>query len=133
MEESQIRKEMQNVINNYLKAIKTGDLNLFRQVFHPQAVVVYPQDPSKQPVITPIESFAKSVAESVSKGVPIEEIPRNIKFDAYRNIGAVRLDFELKMGPSAFEGTDFFNLVKVEGKWRIMQKIYDMVSKESGT
>jgi hypothetical protein len=125
------QQEIKAVVENYLKAIKTGDVNLFRRVFHPQALIVYPEDPRKPPNVSSLESFAKGAAQSISEQGKVEEIPRNLKIQNYRNIGAVRIDFDLTIGDSVYEGTDFFNLAKTEGKWVIMQKVYDMVLKTS--
>jgi hypothetical protein len=128
---NQIQQEIKKVIDNYLQAIKTGNVSLFRQIFHPQALVIYPGLPGESAAVTSVESFANHVAESISEHGKVEEIPRNIRFENYRNIGAVKLDFELTIGDSIYEGTDFFSLVKAQGQWLITQKVYDMVPEGS--
>jgi hypothetical protein len=126
---NRIQQEMNEAIDNYLKAVKTGDIILFRQVFHPQALIIYPDDPGKLPTMTSFESFANHIAQSISEHGKVEEVPRNVTIENYRNIGAVRLDFDLRIGDSVYEGTDFFSLVKTRGQWLITQKVYDMVTK----
>jgi hypothetical protein len=125
----QTKEEVRVVIDNYLKAISTGSTEFFQKAFHREAIVLYPRDPTKQPVASPLESFIREVAQLISEHGRVEEIPRGMEIQTYRNVGAVKLKFELKIGDSIYEGTDFFNLVRVEGAWRITQKIYDMIPK----
>ena len=42
------------------------------------------------------------------------------------NVANVRLDFERRIGEQTLYGTDYFNMVKRNGVWRISQKIYDV-------
>ena len=122
-------EELKSLVDNYLKAIKTGDPTIFRQVFLPEALVIYPEDPDKRPKITPIEPFAKGIADTISKEGKIEEVPLDVKYYSHRNIASITVNFDLTIGNTLYTGTDYFNVVKSEGKWRIAQKIYEMIPK----
>jgi hypothetical protein len=57
-------------------------------------------------------------------GTQCEEKALGISKSYLGKVANVRLDFELIIGDQTLYGTDYFNLVKRSGEWRITQKIY---------
>jgi hypothetical protein len=121
-----VEKETRETIEAYLKGIKTGDLECFERAFYSDSVVINAseEDPSK--AVIPISDFAASVKARHDSGTPVEEIPLGITMSQVANVANVRLDFKLRIGETKLFGTDYFNMVRREGVWRISQKIYDV-------
>jgi len=113
-------------IRAYLDAIKTGDPEHFERAFYDHAVVINAGEEDPEKYVTPIAQFAEGVKARHDEGVPVEEIPLGITTSRIAGVANVRLDFELRIGEQKLYGTDYFNLVKRDGEWRISQKIYDV-------
>jgi len=113
-------------VKAYLEAIKTGDPEQFERAFHPYAVVINAGEEDPEKYVTPIADFAAGVKARHDEGVPVEEIPLGITTSRIAGVANVRLDFELRIGEMKLYGTDYFNMVKRGGEWRISQKIYDV-------
>lgn len=121
-EENAIRE----AIEAYLEAIKTGDQGHFERAFHPDSVVINAgeEDPSQS--VIPIADFSERVKARHETGIYVEEVPLGVTVSQVGRVGNVRLDFKLIIGDQTLYGTDYFNLVKRGGTWKISQKIYDV-------
>lgn len=113
-----------NTVENYLKGIKTGDEKLFEKAFYSDSVVINGNESDPEKSTVSIADFVKNVKKRHKEGVYTEEIPLGATVSYVGNVGNVRLDFELKIGDQTLYGTDYFNLVKRNGLWKISQKIY---------
>ena len=118
--------QISQTIETYLKAIKTGDPKHFNRAFYSDAVVINAGETDIDKSVIPIADFAANVQKRHEEGVDVEEIPLGITISQVANVGNVRVDFELRIGEIKLFGTDFFNVVKRNGEWRISQKIYDV-------
>jgi hypothetical protein len=118
--------QISQTIDAYLKAIKTGDPKHFKRAFYTDAVVINAGESDIEKSVIPIADFAHGVKKRHDDGVDVEEIPLGITISQAANVGNVRVDFELRIGETKLFGTDFFNVVKRSGEWRISQKIYDV-------
>ena len=123
MEEQEIR----NTIDTYLLAVKKGKGELFQKAFYSDAVVINAGENDPKKATTPIAAFANMIKESIEAGTYIEEIPQGITISYVGRVANVRLDFKLIFGENTMWGTDYFNLVKRNKRWRISQKIYDVI------
>lgn len=117
-------------IDSYLKAIKTGDAKHFERAFYPYSFVINAGEEDHDKSVIPIKDFMKRIQDRHESGVYVEEIPQGITISNVGKVANVRLDFELKIGDQTLYGTDYFNLVKNRGKWRISQKIYYVTHSE---
>lgn len=118
--------QISQTIEAYLKAIKTGNPEDFERAFYSDAVVINAGETDIDKSVIPIADFADGVKKRHDDGVDVEEIPLGMTISQVANVGNVRVDFELRIGEVKLFGTDFFNVVKRSGEWRISQKIYDL-------
>jgi len=117
-------KEIGKTIDAYLKAIRTGEMKHFERAFYPNSVVINAGEEDPEKSTTPIADFAKNVRSRHESDVRLEEIPLGKTISYVGNVANVRLDFELIIGNQTHYGTDYFNLTKRDGIWKISQKIY---------
>lgn len=113
-------REIQEVVDTYLKAMETGNLDLWRQSFYPDCAVINAGDGSS----TPIMEYANFIKEQHEKGVHVLEIPRSRGISVVGRIANVRMEWRFELGDDVFHGTTFFNLVKYGETWKVTQKIY---------
>ena len=118
--------QISQTIEAYLKAIKTGDPKHFKRAFYHDAVVINAGETDIEKSVIPIVDFAANVKKRHDDGVNVEETPLGITISQVAKVGNVRVDFKLRIGETRLFGTDFFNVVKRNGEWRISQKIYDV-------
>ena len=118
--------EIQKTIDAYLTAIKTGESTYFKRAFYSDSVVINAGEEELSKSVIPIADFVARVKARHEAGTYVEEIPHGITVSYVANVANVRLDFDLIIGDQTLVGTDYFNLVKRKGEWRISQKIYDV-------
>jgi hypothetical protein len=126
-----MRKEESKIgetIDAYLQAIKTGKNEHFERAFYPDSVVINASEGDVTKSVIPIAAFSERVRSRHEAGTDVEEIPLGITVGYVGSVANVRLDFELKIGEQTLYGTDYFNMVKRNGVWRISQKIYDVTN-----
>lgn len=116
--------EIGKAIEAYLSAIKTGNDGLFERAFYPDSVVINATEEDLDKSIIPIADFINGIKGRHVEGIRVEEIPTGMTVSYVGKAANVRLDFELIIGDKTLYGTDYFNLVKRVGEWRISQKIY---------
>jgi hypothetical protein len=123
-------EEIEEVIDAYLKGVKTGDDQFFEKAFRNDSVVINASETDEVKMVTPIADFVNRIKDRHREGVHLEEIPLGITTNYIAKVANVRLDFRLEIGEQALYGTDYFNMVKQNGKWKISQKIYDVTKVE---
>jgi hypothetical protein len=116
-------KGIQETIQAYLDAIKTGDEKHFRRAFYPFAYII-PSNENPVKSKTHIKDFMRNVQGRHYKGILSEEIALGITYSYSGKAANVKMDFKLLIGDEIRYGTDYFNLVKYDGIWKITQKIY---------
>ena len=117
-------EEIALAIDAYLSAVRTGEDRHFARAFYPDSVVINANDEDPGKSVIPIDVFISRVKGRHVEGVRVEEIPTGMTVSHVGKVANVRLDFELVIGDQTLYGTDYFNLVKRDGEWRISQKIY---------
>lgn len=123
-------KQIREIIEAYINAIKTGDEKHFEKAFRSDCVVINAGETDSEKMVTPIEDFIKRVKKRHEDGTCLEEIPLTIVINQSGNVANVRVDFKLIIGEKLLSGTDYFNLIKRDGEWKISQKIYDVIKQE---
>jgi len=122
-----IKKEYEaiaEVIDTYLKGMRTGSEGYWRTAFYPDCLVIAANDENPVSSITPIMDYAKFIADQHNAGIKCEEFPLGSEIRFIGNIGSVRLDWKFVLGEQILYGTTFFNLLKRNGTWKFSQKIY---------
>jgi hypothetical protein len=109
---------IRSAIDAYLNAIKTGEAKHFEEAFYPDSMVI------NADANTSLSEFVGRVRGRHDAGEVLEEIPVKTSINYVGDVANVRLDFELRMGDKTHYGTDYFNMVKRDGQWKISQKIY---------
>ncbi len=113
-----------DIVETYLRAIKTGSEEDFRKAFYWNAIVINADGKNPEKSAEPIEEFMKRIQKMKAEGTKIEEIAHGVTVSQLAGAANVRVDFELVIGDNALWGTDFFNMVKSGDEWSISQKIY---------
>jgi uncharacterized protein (TIGR02246 family) len=124
------KKAIMSVIDEYMRAIGTGKEEHFRAVFRPDSVVINASEQDESKVVTPIADFMERVKQRHEDGTKLEETAEKVTISVANDVANARVDFRLVVGEKTMFGTDFFNLVKRGGQWRISQKIYDVARSE---
>ncbi len=122
----EVENEINETVETYLEAVKTGNSRGFDRAFYPDSVVINAGEDDPAKAVVSIHDFAAKMKASHDSGTPIEEIPLSTTVNHIANVANVRLDFELRIGDKKLYGTDYLNMVKRDGMWRISQKIYDI-------
>lgn len=119
-------QEIRKTVDAYLDGIRTGEMKHFKRAFYPDSVVVNAGEKDPRKSTTTIDVFAGNVRSRHEEGIRCEEKPLGMTISYVGNAANVRLDFELLIGDRTLYGTDYFNMVKRDGVWKISQKIYDV-------
>lgn len=119
-------KGLQETVEAYLDAIKTGKNKHFNRAFYPFAhVIPAGENPVESKI--PINDFINRIKARHDQGIKTEEIAQGITYSHSGKVANVKLDFKLIIGENILYGTDYFNMIKHDGVWRISQKIYDVI------
>jgi len=118
-----INPEIQDFINNYFEVIHKQDMNLFDQVFHKDCVLYSGQNGDL--VVRPYALYREQVANRKS---PFEL--GNTRRDQVLMVDELSPTTALvKLQLEMFGGVmqDYLNILKLDGKWIIIAKIYEQV------
>jgi hypothetical protein len=115
---------LRTLVSDYQEALRLGDEGTLAALFHPSAVVSYPEDDHL--VSVPAEEFVAEVKAMIDAGQVVDETTRAFAVDVAGPVAVVRVDFHLQLADQHFEGTDFYTAACLAGSWRITQKLYAM-------
>ena len=124
------KKAIMSIIDEYLNAIRTGKDEHFQAAFRPDAVVINASEQDESKVVTPIADFVQRVKKRHAEGTKLEETADKVTLSVANDVANARVDYRLVVGDATMFGTDFFNLIKRGGQWRISQKIFDVARTE---
>ncbi|MFG0292252.1 MAG: nuclear transport factor 2 family protein [Phycisphaerales bacterium JB050] len=106
------------LVHDYIKAAQTGDEALMRTVFHADSTICGYVGPDL--FSAPIEDFY----EWNRGNGPAPDVREKIaSIDIAHTIASVRVELENWTG---HRFTDCFNLLKIDGKWWVMSKVFHM-------
>ena len=103
-------------IEGYIEAARTGNSAPMRQVFHEDAYIFgfFDGEPFNGPI--------KKLFDWDDANGPAKDIKTQITHvDIAETVAVVRLEIENWTG---YRFTDFFTLMKIEGQWKIMNKVF---------
>jgi hypothetical protein len=109
-------EEVCAAINGYIEAARTGNSGPMREVFHEDAYIFgwFDGEPFNGPI--------KKLFDWDDANGPAAEIKtRIVHVDIAETVAIVRLEIENWTG---YRFTDFFTLMKIDGRWKIMNKVF---------
>jgi hypothetical protein len=121
---------IQEAIDAYLNAIKTGEEQYFTRAFYDNAAVINGNENDPEKSIMLIDAFAERIKTRLKDGLKSQETPQNIDITYVGAIANVRIDFMLEIGDKIHYGSDLINLVKRDAIWKISQKLYYVTETE---
>ena len=116
--------KIQEAIDVYLNAIKTGEEKYFKRAFYDNSAVINGNENDPDQSIMLIDAFSERIQTRINDGLKSQETPHNIAIQYIGTIANVRIDFMLEIGDKIHYGSDFINLVKRDEMWKISQKLY---------
>ncbi len=119
------RQAIEQMVQTYLDGLYEGDADKLASVFHDTSVLTYEQDGKL--VVLPREQWLKMVRERPKpkdKGLPRDDVILMID-QSGPTTAFVKLKCQIP--PRYF--TDYLNLLKIDGRWVVAQKVFATVNK----
>ena len=119
------RQAIEQMVQTYLDGLYEGDAGKLASVFHDTSVLTYEQDGKL--VVLPREQWLKAVRERPKpkdKGLPRDDVILMID-QSGPTTAFVKLKCQIP--PRYF--TDYLNLLKIDGRWVVAQKVFATVNK----
>ena len=119
------RQAIEQMVQTYLDGLCEGDADKLASVFHDTSVLTYEQDGKL--VVLPREQWLKAVRERPKpkdKGLPRDDVILMID-QSGPTTAFVKLKCQIP--PRYF--TDYLNLLKIDGRWVVAQKVFATVNK----
>lgn len=115
---------IRHAVSLYADGIHSGDIDMLREAFHPDAMMYGANSKAGAVTITPIEGLFEYVAAHEAPTVSGE--PHECKVVDIRRSGDAAL---AEVAERSLYGVDYLNylqLLKIEGTWRIVCKSFDV-------
>ena len=115
--------QIAGVVQHYIDGAKSGKGNDMKPAFHPEATIFG---------YVGTDLFAGPIQQLFAwndqNGPAAELEARIVDIDLVGTVATVRLELENWTG---FRFTDLFTLLKVDGEWKIMNKVFHLHSNEA--
>ncbi|MEO3413748.1 nuclear transport factor 2 family protein [Roseovarius sp. CAU 1744] len=118
--------EIRPVLQTYFDALYTCDVTLLAQVFHPRAV--YATADETPPLIRSMEEYFPVVEKRISP-MSRNEARRDV-IDSIDLAGDNTAMARVRCRINAHDFTDFLTLIREDGQWRIMSKVFAMTERK---
>jgi len=109
-------RQIESVMDTYIRGGRSGDNDLLRLIFHDLATICGYVGPDL--FAGPIEMFYDWHAEN---GPAADLVAGDMRIDVEGSAASVRVELDNWTG---HRFTDFFTLVRIEGRWQIMSKVF---------
>jgi putative lumazine-binding protein len=119
------RKAIEQTVQTYLDGLYEGDADKLASVFHDTSALTYEQDGKL--VVLPREQWLKAVRERPKpkdKGLARDDV---ILMVDQSGPTTAFVKVKCQLPPRFF--TDYLNLLKIEGRWVVAQKVFATVVK----
>jgi hypothetical protein len=119
------RKAIEQTVQTYLDGLYEGDADKLASVFHDTSALTYEQDGKL--VVLPREQWLKAVRERpkpTEKGLPRDDV---ILMIDQSGPATAFVKVKCQIPPRFF--TDYLNLLKIDGRWVVAQKVFATVVK----
>ncbi|MEP3208671.1 MAG: nuclear transport factor 2 family protein [Maribacter sp.] len=112
---------IEKTLNYYLTGFKNNDAVTLSKAFHPTATMKWSGENYKE--VNAIEALTKGM-----DGTPKKEkiFTRVVSINATRNAASAQLEIEFP----TFTYIDFMHVLKIDGNWKIVSKIFTKREKE---
>ena len=117
-----------SALHLYLDALHYCDTEKLRAVFHPQAI--YATADESPPLLRDMESYFAVVAQRQSPASRGET--RRDAIDAIEFAGANTAFARVRFSIAERDFVDFLTLIRVDGAWRIISKVFQIVEGAEG-
>ena len=114
-------RQIEAVMQTYIEGGRSGSNATLRPIFHELATICGYVGPDL--FAGPIEMFYDWHAEN---GPAIDLVVGDMRIDVEGSAASVRIELDNWTG---HRFTDFFTLVKIDGQWQIMSKIFHLHAK----
>ena len=123
------RKAIEAAIRTYFDGLYEGDAEKLAQAFHPTSVLTSEQDGKLQ--VLPYDEWLDLVrnrpspkAKSLARGDEIVSIDQSSPTSAFVKV-------KCQIPPRYF--TDYLSLLKIDGRWQVVQKVFATRVEEAGS
>jgi len=116
---------VEKTLLNYLEGGTNGDTTRLIAAFHPSASMKFVDNKTGEFKDTPIATYLDGARKSAGK-----KSDRKTKILSYDIDGtAAQAKVEIDFGTGMFH--DYFNLLKINGEWKIVSKIFYRIDKQN--
>ena len=116
-------RQIESVMQAYIQGGRTGDIDTLRPIFHDLATICGYVGPDL--FAGPIEMFYEWHEEN---GPATELKVLDTRIDTEGSTASVRIELDNWTG---HRFTDFFTLVRIEGQWQIISKVFYLHPEQS--
>ena len=109
-------RQIEAVMRTYIEGGRTGSVDTLRPIFHELATICGYVGPDL--FAGPIEMMYDWLAET---GQAADLVAGDIRIDVEGSAATARVELDNWNG---HRFTDFFTLVKIEGQWQVMSKVF---------
>lgn len=113
-------EEIKTTLNYYLEGGTNGDFETLKKAFHEDATMKYIRDGYQ--AVNALEFFGSRM----NPGKPSNRTTQILSVDH----SGPAAQAKLRIDYPTFAFIDYMNLLKIDGEWKIVSKIFDRVSKE---
>lgn len=118
---------IEKVVQTYLDGLYEGDTKKLAEAFHPTSALTYEQDGKLQ--VLPREKWLEAVGGRASaKSQNLARHDEIVSIDQSSPTTAF-VKLKCQIPPRYF--TDYLNLLKVDGRWQVVQKIFSAEVRET--
>jgi hypothetical protein len=115
--EDDIRR-IETLMQTYIEGGRTGSVDTLRPIFHELSTICGYVGPDL--FAGPIEMFYDWHAEN---GPAADLVAGDIRIDVEGSVASVRVELDNWTG---HRFTDFFTLVRIDGRWQILSKVFHL-------
>ncbi|KZS42996.1 hypothetical protein AWE51_16770 [Aquimarina aggregata] len=115
------RELVENTLTNYMEGGKNNDFTTLKKAFHNTATMKFIGDQYTE--VNALEFFE----EKMIKGTVIDRTNRIHDISISGNAASARLELEYP----TFTYIDYMSLLKIEGEWKIVSKIFSKREKQN--
>ncbi|MFP5461234.1 MAG: nuclear transport factor 2 family protein [Gammaproteobacteria bacterium] len=114
------RRDIERTVQDYFDGLHEGDADKLARVFHPSASLTWAQDGRLEAM--PLAKWLESVrARPSAKSKGLERDDAILVFD---QSGPASAFVKVKCQIPPLHFTDYLNLLKVDGRWVVAQKVF---------
>lgn len=116
-------KSIRETLEHYIEGLRTGDVDLLQKAFHPEAIMTGYLGPD--PMVIPIQGLYDLVSDNEA---PADgDAPFAAAIQSVDVTGSTATAVVTEQGYLGHDFQDSFQLLKLDGRWQIMAKLFTTV------